>query len=56
MKAIKKEMEKIIKKDYPITREEISREEARSGTRKLCDGSPVGYMMTCLVTYYVGVV
>lgn len=56
LKAIKKEMEKIIKKDYPITREEISREEARSGTRKLCDGSPVGYMMTCLVTYYVGVV
>jgi len=30
LKAIKKEMEKIIKKDYPITREEISREEARS--------------------------
>lgn len=51
LKAIKKEMEKIIKKDYPITREEISREEARSGgTLKLYDRSPIGYMMICLLT------
>lgn len=29
LKFIKKEMDKIIQKDYPITREEVTREEAR---------------------------
>jgi len=29
LKAIKKEMDAIIKADLPITREEVSREEAR---------------------------
>lgn len=29
LKTVKKEMDKIISKDYPITREEVSREEAR---------------------------
>jgi len=30
LKLIKKEMDSIIKADYPITREEVTREEARS--------------------------
>ena len=53
LKAIKKEMEKIIKKDYPITREEISREEARSGTLKLYDGSQASWLHDNLLAYFI---
>jgi threonyl-tRNA synthetase len=29
LKKVKKEMERIVKKNYPLVREEVSREEAR---------------------------
>ena len=35
LKEIKKAMDKIISKDYPITREEVSREEARSRIQEI---------------------
>lgn len=35
LKAIKKEMVKIIKRDLPVIREEVSREEAKSRIEKI---------------------